>query len=357
MSVGAAPPGPRVRPLALRVGLYLVTFIAAHYLSSLVAAGAIAAWRPGGLTALDDTLSDARWLLLVSMGAALPVSGVSLLWWRSVERRPFRQMGLAPAGALRRFARGAGLGALLVVATALPQFLIEPDGVRFLPGGFAATARSFLTLAPGLLAVAWNEELACRGVLLRQLMGSLSPFGAALVSSLLFAGLHFLNPHLAPIAGLNLVLAGLMLALAALATEGLWFPAGLHFAWNLSLGGVLGLPVSGVAVVGLLGLPARGPRWLTGGDFGPEGGLMATLILLVAIERFYRRARAAGLVGLSGAAVNPADQDDRARQQHEHGDAEADRHEAARLGPVDRPLPPGGAHALLDEKDRPDEEQ
>lgn len=358
MSAPAAEVGPRLKPLALRVGLYLVLFILAHYLASLVAAGAISAWLPGGLTAIEETISDPRWLLLVSMGAALPVIGVSLLWWRSLERRPLAELGLGrrtQAGGL--FAQGAALGALLVLATALPGLFMDPAGVRFLPEGPGATLRALLTLAPGLLFVAWNEEIACRGVLMRQLIGGVSPLAAALLSSLLFAALHLLNPHLAPIALLNLVLAGLMLALAALATDGLWFPAGLHFAWNLSLGGLLGLPVSGVPVAGLLDLPARGPEWLTGGSFGPEGGVAATLVVGVAIVLLYRRADAAGRLRLPRAPVNPADQEDGAGHEHEHGDPQADGQEAARLGSVDRPLPAGGTHARADEQDRADEEQ
>ena len=57
---------------------------------------------------------------------------------------------------------------------------------------------------------------------------------------------------------------------------------------NLSLGGLLGLPVSGIEATGILSLPAGGPAWLTGGAFGPEGGLAATAMLLVACLALYR---------------------------------------------------------------------
>ena len=64
---------------------------------------------------------------------------------------------------------------------------------------------------------------------------------------------------------------GILLSIMYLRTRSLWLPWGFHFAWNTTLGLVLGLPVSGlrlfnVAVHGT----ANGPRWLTGGSYGIE---------------------------------------------------------------------------------------
>jgi hypothetical protein len=60
---------------------------------------------------------------------------------------------------------------------------------------------------------------------------------------------------------------------------------GLHFAWNFALGNVYGLPVSGFANNGVKIFKTQqvGSDIFTGGDFGPEGGLVTTLILLIAI--------------------------------------------------------------------------
>jgi hypothetical protein len=76
---------------------------------------------------------------------------------------------------------------------------------------------------------------------------------------------------------------GIPLAVAYLRTRALWMPVGIHLAWNFVEGYALGLPVSG------LGLPARvftsvvsGPRWVTGGAYGPEGGVVATGVIVVA---------------------------------------------------------------------------
>jgi hypothetical protein len=66
-------------------------------------------------------------------------------------------------------------------------------------------------------------------------------------------------------------------------TRSLWFSTGLHFGWNLLEGPLLGLQVSGHELGGLHLLDATGPDWLSGGSFGPEGGLPATCVTVAGI--------------------------------------------------------------------------
>jgi hypothetical protein len=56
----------------------------------------------------------------------------------------------------------------------------------------------------------------------------------------------------------------------------------IHSFWNWAQGNVLGLEVSGSFIGGttLINLKEVGPDWLTGGLFGPEGGLAVTLVLI-----------------------------------------------------------------------------
>jgi hypothetical protein len=46
---------------------------------------------------------------------------------------------------------------------------------------------------------------------------------------------------------------------------------------------VLGFPVSGMAAGGLQQVHNFAPAWLTGGDYGPEGGLVGILFRFVVI--------------------------------------------------------------------------
>ena len=106
----------------------------------------------------------------------------------------------------------------------------------------------------------------------------------------LFFGLaHLANPHVTFFSFVNIVLAGVWLSVAFLKTRSLALPFGMHFAWNFLQSNVFSFPVSGIDFSNLqLGvLTQSGPEWLTGGSFGPEGGALATLMVLSGTALIY----------------------------------------------------------------------
>jgi hypothetical protein len=106
-----------------------------------------------------------------------------------------------------------------------------------------------------------------------------------LLSSLIFAALHLLNPNLSWVAVLNLVLVGIFLALWALWEGGIWGVCGFHISWNWAQGNLFGFEVSGQSVQGgiLFNLMETGPGIITGDAFGPEAGLAVTAVLIIGI--------------------------------------------------------------------------
>jgi len=65
------------------------------------------------------------------------------------------------------------------------------------------------------------------------------------------------------------------------ATKSLWLPIGYHITWNYFQGNVFGFAVSGTTPNGIYGVEvAEGRNWLTGGAFGLEGGILATVLIL-----------------------------------------------------------------------------
>jgi hypothetical protein len=76
-----------------------------------------------------------------------------------------------------------------------------------------------------------------------------------------------------------------------LRTRSLWFPLGVHWAWNWMMGAVFGVPVSGIDRLTpnpLLHAAADHPQWLTGGAYGVEGGAACTLALVISILFIWR---------------------------------------------------------------------
>ncbi len=180
------------------------------------------------------------------------------------------RLGLV-AGALT-----AGL-ALLVSAVAGNAGWVRDTGsfADYLQG----SVKTIAVLAPAALA----EEVLFRGVAIVLLAAAFGRGGAVLAIAVLFALAHLANPNATLLGMGNIALAGIFLGLAFYAPGGIWTAFGAHLGWN-SLLACLDTPVSGIPFdIPLLDYTAGSPTWLTGGRFGPEGGVAATIALTLAI--------------------------------------------------------------------------
>ena len=236
------------------------------------------------LTVIAEILS-----LFALIGAVLAVSWI-------VDRRQFRDLGLALDAAWRRaFAVGLGIGTVMVVAVVAAVFLTTGrlDGTLLTRDGtlFAGLSVPVGLLAAGayFLAIGTLEELIFRGyVLVNIAEGAGIMFEdrravllAAGVSAALFGLLHAGNPNASALSTLSITLFGLLLAGAYVLTDSLALPIGIHTGWNFVLGPVFGLPVSGLTTSVALVAVDPGESALAGGQFGPEGGVVAVVGLLV----------------------------------------------------------------------------
>jgi uncharacterized protein len=134
------------------------------------------------------------------------------------------------------------------------------------------------------LIISFNEELAFRGYILQRLAQAWGLPAAVVASSLVFAMVHVLNPNVRLLAVIGLFAAGLLLACAYLVSRSLWLPIGLHMGWNLAEIHLLGFPGSGITEPSLFRSAVHGPEVVTGGAFGPDGGLVglaATLLGMI----------------------------------------------------------------------------
>ncbi|MBT8398708.1 MAG: CPBP family intramembrane metalloprotease [Gemmatimonadetes bacterium] len=126
-----------------------------------------------------------------------------------------------------------------------------------------------------------GEEAAMRGYLIQALAEAVGGGWALWATSVLFGLLHFGNPDTSWIGLANIVVAGLFLGVVYLRTASLRWATGAHLGWNWAHGFLFDLPVSGLELVNTPAFEPvlGGPDWLSGGPFGPEGSVMATLVL------------------------------------------------------------------------------
>ena len=133
------------------------------------------------------------------------------------------------------------------------------------------------------LLVAIGEEITFRGVLFRWIDEKWGYVAALIVSSVLFGFIHTFNDSATLWSSLAIAVeAGLLLGAAYKYSGTLWFPIGIHWAWNFTQGNIFGFEVSGAdAGVSLLKSTVSGPNWLTGGTFGAEASVIPVLLGLI----------------------------------------------------------------------------
>jgi CAAX protease family protein len=174
-----------------------------------------------------------------------------------------------------------------VVAGAVVVALAVFGALRWAPQ--QGTALGWLGGAAGallfLVVPAAAEEAFLRGYPLQALAEAWGPWPALGVTSVAFGALHLRNPGVTAIGATNVAVAGVFLGMVYLRTGSLWWATGAHVGWNFAHGYLADVPVSGLELMdaplyeGVL----RGPSWLSGGAFGPEGSLLATAVVCVAV--------------------------------------------------------------------------
>ncbi|MCR4404130.1 MAG: CPBP family intramembrane metalloprotease [Candidatus Acetothermia bacterium] len=265
-------------PRRLRPGWRLLLFIALLFvLMEVFTLPVSLLWPELAEPALSAT--DTRALLLDGY-FLLPLLLASWLMARYIDRRPFASLGLNPRKPwAKEFLTGAGLGLAMGAAYLGASALLGGVSLRL---GSTST-RELALLILGFLLAAGFEETLFHGYGFQTLIEGLGAYPALFLISVFFSLAHRSNPGISLVGLINIGLAGLLLALGYLRTRALGLPIGIHFAWNL-FQIVFSLPVSGLAFAsGPLRAELRGDPLLTGGGFGPEGGLIATAVFAGAV--------------------------------------------------------------------------
>lgn len=125
-----------------------------------------------------------------------------------------------------------------------------------------------------------GEEMLFRGYAFQYLAREWSAPGTIVAFGILFGLVHLSNHNVQPIGAANTALWGCLLGYACVRGRSLWLPTGIHFGWNLALT---------LFTSNLSGLTIRATAWelgwsgselWSGGSYGLEGGLLATVAAL-----------------------------------------------------------------------------
>lgn len=204
-----------------------------------------------------------------------------------IEKRKISSIGFAKDSWIKKYLIGFLIGIIMmgIIVLILYGFgYITIDKNPIQPVGLS-TLPVILIFLVGWIIQGGTEEILTRGWLMNVLGARYNITLGLIVSSLLFSFMHLLNPNVNYIAVINIALVGLFYGLCVIKTNDLWAVCGMHSAWNFAQGNLFGFEVSGnnVPFGSLMDFKLIGSDFVTGGVFGPEAGIVSTIILVASI--------------------------------------------------------------------------
>jgi uncharacterized protein len=200
-----------------------------------------------------------------------------------IEKRTFADYYLPPNQAFgKRFWQGVPYGfAMLSLLMALIG-LFRGFSIEGLALAGNAALKFGLLYAVAFVLVGLFEEFSFRGYMQSTLDSGIGFWPAAIVLSLLFGAIHLQNLNEAPIGAVMAGSFGVLAAFSLKRTGNIWFPIGMHAAWDWGETYFYSTPDSGFLAQGhLMNSSFHGAQWLTGGPVGPEGSVFAFLVLVL----------------------------------------------------------------------------
>lgn len=262
---------------------YLVTF-------GIVVVAALA------ITPAVFVLADFPIAVSLAAAAVLLYLTIGLLlagWIHWYERRPLASVGFIGRDSRRQVATGFGVGAaalgvITLVLTLLGAVHLTPTS----SGTFRVDALlPAVALIPVWLFLAAVQEALSRGFLLQVTALQVSAWAAIVGQAVLWGIVRAAASGTTDVMSLlNLLCAGVLLAVVALTRGSLWLALGLQAGWSWFATAVLGTTTAGGPEPHtILSLVPSSASWLSGGRDGIAASPAVTVPLVVAIWFASRR--------------------------------------------------------------------
>lgn len=143
-----------------------------------------------------------------------------------------------------------------------------------------------------------TEEVMTRSLIMNVYSARKNVLYGIIINSIVFALIHAGNPNLTLLAIVNLFLAGIFFSLLFYWSGNIWVAGAAHSLWNFTLGPILGIEVSGStqAHTLLTTQAVEDKAFLSGGNFGLEGGIVLTIVTILLCALLWKLCQKKGLI-------------------------------------------------------------
>lgn len=228
-------------------------------------------------------IAESNAYMILSLFSDIVLILVVWLFCWLIQKRKIGTLGFTKKGLAKEYLIGAAGGfAVFAIAVLLS---VVTGSLRFEGVSDTFSLGIFVLFLLGYMIQGMAEEVLCRGYFMISFARRYPMVAAVLVNALIFAALHLGNPGITPLAFLNLTLFGIFASCYFIRRGNIWGIGAFHSIWNLVQGNFYGIKVSGLTSNCTLfsAVPVEGRELINGGNFGMEGGLAVTLVLVIGI--------------------------------------------------------------------------
>lgn len=252
----------------------VLMFTNADYINAAVAGDVAAAVEAANAMAQLDAMT----IIMLFSNAGMILA--ALLFCKLIQKRKMTTVGFQKPGMGKEYLCGLGAGLLIFSVAVLICVVTGSLKLQGLSPSFSIGI--FVLFLLGYLVQGMAEEVLCRGYFLVSVSRRYPLAVGILANAVLFAALHLLNNGITLLAFINLVLFGVFASVYFIKRGNIWGVGALHSIWNLAQGNIYGIRVSGIQTSCsiLSSEMVAGRELINGGDFGLEGGLAVTIVLV-----------------------------------------------------------------------------
>ncbi|MDU2993185.1 MAG: type II CAAX endopeptidase family protein [Clostridium sp.] len=252
--------------------LFLVEYILLFIMANII----------GSLVVISRSIRENIYIILM-FSQEIVLILTPILSWKVLFKKDLSLIGLKALN--KKEVKNLILGSVMGIAAITLAFIliiISKSGVlvnSLLEPRFSLSLVVYFIL---FIFVGFAEELLSRGYIIGAMeVSSNNKWFAVMVSAVIFSLMHYGNNGFSLIPFLNIFLVGILFGFMYVKTKSIWLSTGFHITWNFFQGCIYGMPVSGITTPKLYEMTFVGNSILNGGTFGPEGGLIVTMVIIL----------------------------------------------------------------------------
>lgn len=234
--------------------------------------------------------------MIFNLFSTLPVSLAVYFFVKYYQNRNPKSLGLIDDRKGKSYLEGLLIGSSMLGLSFIFSYLLS--GFKIRPNIYNVDFKLYLFFIMGWIFQGFEEEFITRAVLMNYLGALRNPKIGIIANSLIFSILHLGNSYFNLLAFVNIFLMGLVFSMLFYIRDSIYISAAAHSVWNFLQANFFGINVSGIITSKntIFLSESVGNKWISGGGFGIEGGLVVTIVEISALYLLYKKARQASLI-------------------------------------------------------------